>query len=49
MFLDKTKSQNLCHNPFLGPRMKNNKIQKKLRKYYQKIITVKKGCQNAKK
>jgi hypothetical protein len=29
--------------------MKNNKIQKQLRKYYQKIITVKKGCQNAKK
>jgi hypothetical protein len=34
----------LCCNPFLGPRIKNNKIQKKSRKYYQKIIAVRRGC-----
>ena len=36
-----------CCNPFLGPHIKNNKIQKKFKNiYYQKNITVKK-CQSA--
>jgi hypothetical protein len=39
-----------CCNPFLGPRIKNKKIQKNQKYMFektQKIITMKKGCQSA--
>ena len=38
---------NVCCNPFLGPHIKNNKIQKKFKKYIIKKYNSEKKCQSA--